>query len=101
MALPQTIYIRFGRHPNVRTETDKNSKLVVSIKKKGTQVAALGSETGKGGNVWYHVEYLSNGKTYTGYIREDFGEVDNYFFLSSVQLHFTINRAENRLILLA
>ena len=53
---------------NIRAEADKKSKLVATVRKKGTAVTVTGEAAGKDGAAWYSVEY--NGKE--GFVRSDF-----------------------------
>ena len=56
---------------NVRAETSKKSKLIATIKKKGTAVTVNDEYTDIDGTIWYQVEY--NGKE--GCVRNDFIEL--------------------------
>ena len=53
---------------NIRVKTDKKSRLVVTIKRKGTALTVKGDSVGEDGMTWYEVEY--NGKE--GFVRSDF-----------------------------
>ena len=53
---------------NIREETDKKSKLIATIRKKGILVTVTGDAADHDGVVWYKVEY--DGKE--GYVRNDF-----------------------------
>ena len=53
---------------NIREETDKKSRLVATVSKKGTSVTVTGESADRDGVVWYKVEY--DGKE--GYVRNDF-----------------------------
>lgn len=57
---------------NLRKEPDKNSKLLIKIKKKGTALVVLGDCTGADGELWYKVRY----KEKTGFIRNDLINLD-------------------------
>ena len=53
---------------NLREETDKKSKLIATIREKGTLVTVKGDSNDRDGVMWYIVEY--DGKE--GYVRNDF-----------------------------
>ena len=57
---------------NVRVKTDKKSRLVTTIKKKGTAVVVKGDSVAEDGMVWYEIEY--NGKE--GFVRSDFINIE-------------------------
>lgn len=57
---------------NIREKTDKKSKLVGTINKKGSAVMVKGEAADKENVLWYIVEY--NGKE--GYVRNDFIELE-------------------------
>lgn len=58
---------------NIREKMNKNSKLLLSIPKKGTSVTLLTDFIGDDGLVWYRVEY----NDVKGYIRSDFITIGN------------------------
>ena len=53
---------------NVRQEKSKKSRLVVTIKKKGSQVTVKGESLDDDGVLWYEIEY----KGKEGFVRNDF-----------------------------
>lgn len=57
---------------NVREETNKRSKLVITIKKKGSQVTVKSDFIGDDGNIWYEIEY----KGREGFVRNDFIDLE-------------------------
>ena len=57
---------------NVRKETNKKSKLVVTIQRKGSPVMVTGESTDDDGTIWYKIEY----KGKEGFVRNDFIDLE-------------------------
>lgn len=57
---------------NVREETNKKSKLVVTIQKKGSQVTVKSESVDDEGDIWYEIEY----KGKEGFVRNDFIDLE-------------------------
>ena len=63
-----------GNQVNVRKSADAKSDKITSVDK-GTVLTIVGKVTGTDKKVWYKVEFVSNNKDVTGFIRSDFVDV--------------------------
>ena len=63
-----------GNAVNIRKNADAKSDKVTSVDK-GTVLTITGKVTGADKKVWYQIEFVSNNKDVTGFIRSDFVDV--------------------------
>ena len=73
---------------NIREKTEKKSKLIATIKKKGTPITIKGESTDKDGVIWYIVEYDEK----EGFIRNDFIEIDQISSTSNGELYGLVTK---------
>ncbi len=68
---PVSATVTGGQSVRVRSDASTTSQIVTTVAS-GTALTITGQATGTDGKVWYQVNFISNGTTVEGFIRNDF-----------------------------